>query len=45
VQRLVIARMQRSEYQQRRGAAEAPAEQNGSAADTVRTATAALQSS
>jgi alkylation response protein AidB-like acyl-CoA dehydrogenase len=44
VQRLVISRMQRTEYQQRRGVGEA-AEQNGSVGDTVRSATAALQSS
>jgi hypothetical protein len=43
VQRLVIARMQRSEYQQRREETPAPAEQNGKKiGDVVREATATL---
>jgi len=43
VQRLVIARMQRSEYQQRRAEDPAPAEQNGTKiGDVVREAAATL---
>ena len=45
VQRLVIARMQRSEYQQRRSETPVAAEQNGTKiGDVVREATATLSS-
>ena len=46
VQRLVISRMQRTEYKQRREASTVPAEENGTKlSDTVREAAATLPTS